>query len=81
MASGVGVAKPESDAGGMVSTCFVRLGSGDAGREGGSWVGSGVDVSEAMVENSEVGMKAVRGIVYVKIARVARWWDATRHVI
>lgn len=49
-ANGVGVAAPESVPRGSVdavlrgvgSITFVRLGSGEDGREGGSWAGSGV---------------------------------------
>lgn len=55
-ASGVGVAAPESIPRGRVdvwesgvgSMTLVRLGSGELGSEGGSWVGSGVAVSSAL---------------------------------
>lgn len=56
LASGVGVAVPESaprgsveaDVRGEGSMIFVRLGSGDEGREGGSWV-VGVAAGSAIV--------------------------------
>jgi len=57
LASGVGVAAPLSVVRGRVevgssgagSITFVRLGRGDAGRDGGSWVGAGVLASVDMV--------------------------------
>lgn len=57
LASGVGVAAPESlvrgsaeaSVSGVGSITFVRFGSGEAGSEGGSWSGAGVLASVDIV--------------------------------
>lgn len=85
LASGVGVAAPLSVVRGRVevgssgagSITFVRLGRGDAGRDGGSWVGAGVLASVDML-----GERC--GCVCVCFGgRSGAWWgdaieDATR---
>jgi hypothetical protein len=66
LASGVGVAVPESLLRGSVeawlsgagSITLVRFGRGELGREGGSWVGAGVLASFDIV--CDVGVEAVR---------------------
>jgi hypothetical protein len=71
---GVGVAVPESSAeargselvvvSGVGSITFVRFGSGEAGSDGGSWVGAGVEAD--MVVGFRVGWEGGVGAV-VKI--------------
>lgn len=66
MARGVGVEVPESEARGSVdgwlreegSMTFVRFGRGDEGREGGSWVGTGV-CADMIVRREGLRVKAV----------------------
>lgn len=70
LANGVGVAVPESSPRGSVEACvrgdgsmtFVRLGSGELGRDGGSWV-TGVAAESADI----VGCFGVFGIGSVRI--------------
>jgi len=78
---GVGVAVPESSADacgkdcwfvrGVGSITFVRFGRGEAGREGGSWVGAGVEVDI-------LGGSGVRGF---EREGGEVWWRTWRRVV
>lgn len=87
LARGVGVAEPESVPRGSVeawlrgvgSMTFVRLGSGDEGRDGGSWVGRGVsDIAAcARIEARDVVSRG--GEQVMGLGRVF-WWGRWRRV-